>query len=248
MGNQPVRRSLVGRFYYRAVPLSGMRSHDAYITCRWDKAHTGVGAVENELYLTAAAKLANRLPSTPSGGYYFNEAIKAYDWFINSGLINSQNLINNGIVLSTCKNDGNIVFTYNQGIILGGLTELSWSTGDSKYSDLANTLALAGISHLTNANGILVEPCEATGCDPDEQQFKGVFARNIQFLYNRGNDLPAATAATYKNFLQVNANAIWADDQVDNQLGLVWSGPDGTSTVQTQSSALDVIVGAACVS
>ena len=62
----------------------------------WDKSHTGVGAVENELYLTAAAKLANRKPSSPSGGYYFNEAIKAYDWFIGSGLINSQNLINNG--------------------------------------------------------------------------------------------------------------------------------------------------------
>jgi predicted alpha-1,6-mannanase (GH76 family) len=113
---------------------------------------------------------------------------------------------------------------------------------------LANTLALAGIDKLTNANGILVEPCEATGCDGDEQQFKGVFGRNIQFLYSRATNLPAATAATYKNFLQVNANAIWSDDQVDNQLGLVWSGPYTTATIQTQSSALDVIVGAACVS
>lgn len=174
--------------------------------------------------------------------------MKAYTWFVNSGLINSQNLINNGIVLATCKNDGNLVFTYNQGIILAGLAELSWATGDSTYGDLANTLALAGISQLTDANGILHEPCEATGCDPDEQQFKGVFARNIQFLYNREMNLSTDTAATYKNFLLVNANAIWADDQVDNQLGLVWSGPEGSSTVQTQSSALDVIVGAACVS
>jgi predicted alpha-1,6-mannanase (GH76 family) len=150
-------------------------------------------------------------------------------------------------VLSTCKNDGNLVFTYNQGIILSGLAELAWATGNNSYNDLANTLALAGIDHLTDANGILHEPCEATGCDGDEQQFKGIFGRNIQFLYNRATDLPAATAATYKNFLLVNANAIWADDQVNNQLGLVWSGPETTATIQTQSSALDVIVGAACV-
>jgi predicted alpha-1,6-mannanase (GH76 family) len=215
---------------------------------RWDKSKTGVGAVENELYLTAAAKLANRKPSIPSGGYYFNEAIKAYDWFIGSGLINSQNLINNGLVLSTCKNDGNVVFTYNQGILLSGLAELAWATGNNSYNELANTLALAGIDHLTDTNGILHEPCEATGCNGDEEQFKGVFGRNIQFLYNRATNLPAATAAKYKNFLQVNANAIWADDQTDNQLGLVWSGSGGAATIQTQSSALDAIVGAACVS
>jgi predicted alpha-1,6-mannanase (GH76 family) len=174
--------------------------------------------------------------------------MKAYNWFIGSGLINSENLINNGLDLSTCQNDGTVVFTYNQGIILSGLAELTWATGDISYTDLANTLALAGIANFTDANGILHEPCEATGCDGDEEQFKGIFGRNIQFLYNRATDLPAATAATYQNLLQVNANAIWTDDQVDNQLGLVWSGASGTATLQTQSSALDAIVGAACVS
>jgi len=215
---------------------------------RWDKAHTGVGAVENELYLTAAAKLANRRPNTPSGGYYFNEAIKAYEWFIASGLINSDNVINNGLVLSTCKNDGNIVFSYNQGILLSGLAELTWSTGDAKYNQLANTIALAAIANLTDANGILHEPCEKTGCNSDTQQFKGIFGRAIQFLVNRAMVMPAATRATYVDFLRRNADSIWAYNQVDNQLGLVWSGPKGTATIQTQSSALDAIVGAACVS
>lgn len=163
-------------------------------------------------------------------------------------MINSQNLINNGLVLSTCKNDGNFVFSYNQGILLGGLAELTWSTGDSKYNELANTIATAAIGALTDKNGILHEPCEATGCDADEEQFKGVFGRNVQFLYNRGMVLPPDTAALYKNFLEVNANSIWANDNSDNQLGLVWSGPDGASNLRTQSSALDVIVGAACVS
>ncbi|EHK96757.1 putative Mannan endo-1,6-alpha-mannosidase DFG5 [Glarea lozoyensis 74030] len=203
---------------------------------------------ENSLYLTAAAKLANRRPNTPSQGYYYNEALKAHDWFLASGLINSNNLINNGLDLNTCQNDGAAVFTYNQGIILGGLTELSWASGDASHIDLANTIAMSAINALTDENGILTEECEATNtCNRDLQQFKGVFGRNIQFMFNRAA-LTDDIKTTYKNFLTRNADSIWSNDQVDNQLGLDWSGPNSMSTIQTQSSALDAIVGAACVS
>ena len=61
--------------------------------------------------------------------------------------------------------------------------------------------------------------------------------------------MPDDLRSNFTTFLQNNANIIWADDRgVDNQLGLVWSGPSGIATVQTQSSALDAIVGAAAVS
>lgn len=215
----------------------------------WDKAHSGTNAVESALYLTAAAKLANRRPDNPSGGYYYNEAVKMYDWFMASGLINSDNLINDSLNAS-CVNDLTTpIFTYNQGIILSGLTELAWAsdaTTASTMNALANTLALAGINHFTDSAGILHEPCEPN-CDSDLQQFKGIFGRNIQFMVNRANEMPDSARATYVSFLQTNADAIWADDQVDNQLGLVWTGTKGTATLETQSSALDVIVGAACV-
>lgn len=227
--------------------LSKRKRQTSLTTFRWDKAHSGVGAVENELYLATAAKLANRKPNTPSEYYYIDEAIKAYTWFMGTGMLNSANTINNGILLSTCKNDGNLVFTYNQGIILGGLAEMTWATGDDSYTELANTIATAAIGALTDSNGILHEPCEATGCDADEGQFKGIFARNVAFLYKRATVLPAATATLYQTFLQTNANALWADDFSDYNLGLVWSGPYQTADVQTQSSALDAIVGATIV-
>jgi len=67
-------------------------------------------------------------------------------------------------------------------------------------------------------------------------------------MYNRATGLSDETKALYQSFLQKNANSIWANDQINNQLGLVWSGPHTTATVQTQSSALDAIVGAAAVS
>lgn len=168
------------------------RSHNSPNINRWDKAHTQVGAVENELYLTAAAKLANRRPSTPSQGYYYDEAIKAYTWIVNSGLINGDNLINNGLNVQTCKNDNGYVFAYNQGILLSGLAELTWASGDNKYNDLANTIALAAINKMVDSKGIFTDPCDR-GCSTDTEQFKGIFNRGIQFLVNRATVLPAAT-------------------------------------------------------
>lgn len=214
---------------------------------RWDKAQTYVNAIANELYITTAIKLANRSPNSPSPGYYMAEAQRSWDWFWGSGMINSQNLVNDGLN-SGCANNGIEVFTYNQGVILSALTELAWATSNQTYNDLANTLALAGIAHFTDSEGILHEPCEPDSCDGDEQQFKGVFGRNVQFMVNRANAMPEGNKAQYITFLQNNADKIWSSDQVNNQLGLVWSGPEGTATIQTQSSALDVIVGAACVS
>jgi len=177
--------------------------------------------------------------------------MQQYTWFINSGMINSANIINDGldISVSPCKNNGNEGWTYNQGVILSGLAELTWSTGDDTYNNLANTLATASMAHYANnPQLILHETCEPN-CDADLSQFKGIYGRNIQFLVNRADVLSAGLRAQFVEFLQNNANDIWADDRgVSNQLGLVWSGPAGTATVETQSSALDAIVGAAAVS
>jgi predicted alpha-1,6-mannanase (GH76 family) len=215
----------------------------------WNKHHTYVNAIANELYITTAAKLANRKPNNPSGGYYWDEAVKAYTWFMKSGMINSDNLVNDGLN-SSCMNNGIEAFTYNQGVILSGLTEMALSSGDNSYNDLANTLALAGIAHFTDAQGILHEPCEPNSCDGDEGQFKGVFARNIQFMVNRANSMPADAKTKYIQFLQTNADAIWANQQ-NGEVGLVWSDPleqQKPATIQTQSSALDMLVAAAAVS
>jgi predicted alpha-1,6-mannanase (GH76 family) len=164
-------------------------------------------------------------------------------------MINSENLVNDGLDAS-CKNNGIEALTYNQGVILGGLTEMAWSSGDNSYNDLANTLALAGIAHFTDSQGILHEPCEPSSCDADEGQFKGVFARNIQFMVKRANSMPESVRTKYIDFLQRNADDIWAN-QENGRFGLVWNVPLSSqhpATIQTQSSALDMIVAAAAVS
>jgi predicted alpha-1,6-mannanase (GH76 family) len=231
------------------VPLPLHKRHSTNITSsRWNFAKTSVNAIANELFLTASVKLANRIPTNSE---YFTMAMEAYDWFIASGMINSKNIINDGlnIHVKPCKSGDIQGWTYNQGVILSGLAELTWSTGDPKYNNLANTLATASMAHYANnSQMILHEPCEPD-CSTDLSQFKGIYGRNIQFLVNRANVLPANLKTQFVTFLQNNANEIWAKDKgVDNQLGLVWSGPPSVATVETQSSALDAIVGAACVS
>jgi len=210
-----------------------------------------VNAIANELYITTAAKLANRLPNNPYGIVYYDAAITAFNWFNSSGMVNSNLQINDGLIWDQasgkCINNNGPVFTYNQGAWLSGITELAWSAGGD-FNRWAQALASATISQMT-VNGILHDTCdESDSCDGDLQQFKGVFARNVQFIVNRANEIPDATKAAYVAFLQQNADSVWASDQSDGWLGQEWSGPYNQATVQTQSSALDVIVGAASVS
>ncbi|GAB7343674.1 hypothetical protein MBLNU457_1661t3 [Dothideomycetes sp. NU457] len=65
----------------------------------WDKAHTYVNAIANELFLSVAAHLANRVAGKKS--YYVNIAKAEWAWFQNSGLINPENLINDGLTNAT---------------------------------------------------------------------------------------------------------------------------------------------------
>lgn len=98
-----------------------------------------------------------------------------WDWFKGSGIINDQNLINDGLEIDSddsCFNNGDTVWSYNQGVILGGLVELSRATGDFGYLSGATSIAEAAIEALSEG-GILHESCEANGCGADGSQFKG---------------------------------------------------------------------------
>lgn len=199
----------------------------------WDKPHTYVNAIANELFLNVAASLANRV----RGGSvnYLSIAKQQWAWFKASGMINSGNSINDGLSQSTCKNNGGTVWSYNQGVILGGLTELSRATGDSSYTTTATNIANAAISKLA-PNGILTDPCEPN-CGADGTQFKGVFTRNLQILQK------AKPQSSWASFLDNNANSIWNNDRQGNALSVKWAGPFvSPANASTQSSAMDTVV------
>ncbi|KAI1133595.1 glycoside hydrolase family 76 protein [Nemania abortiva] len=203
----------------------------------WSKVGTYTNAIANELYLKVAASLANRVPGQKD--YYLDIANKQWAWFKSSGMINGDNLINDGLD-DNCKNNGMKTWTYNQGVILGALVELSKATGDASLLTEASTIATSAIVHLTK-DGVLYEGCEPD-CGADGAQFKGVFMRNLRALQQ------AAPQDAFKSFLLKNADAIWANDRnSDNQLGPTWNGPFATASAGTQSSAMDALVAAVAV-
>ena len=198
----------------------------------WSKARTYKNAIANELFMSLAARLHER---TPNDQLYLGWALRDWSWFKQSGMINAASLVNDGLNLSTCQNNHGTTWTYNQGVILGGLTDLFRSTGDHAYLDQAEAIADAATHTLVNANGILVEPCEPS-CGADGTQFKGIFTRNLFSLYR--TDLRPA----YLSFVQANAGSIWANDRNgQNQLGLRWAGPFDRADAARQSSALDAL-------
>jgi predicted alpha-1,6-mannanase (GH76 family) len=197
----------------------------------WNKTHSYKNAIPNELFLLAAIRLHQRTPGDVGAGSYLYWATNEWAWFKASGMINGQNLVNDG--LNGCANNGQTTWTYNQGVILGGLTDLYKVTGDITFLNQATAIANATIATLVDGNGVLREPCESGDCGGDGPQFKGIFIRYLAYLYD------VTHAPAYYNFLYKNAHAVWFNDRnVFNQLGLKWDGPWDSADAARQSSAM----------
>jgi predicted alpha-1,6-mannanase (GH76 family) len=209
----------------------------------WSTARKYKNAIANELFLTVAAKLANRTRGKQSAAY-LNWAQQEWTWFKASGMINAQNLINDGLNSKNsndCTNNGGKTWSYNQGVILDGLVELSKADKDRTLLPQAEAIADAAIAHLTTPEGVLTEQVSGT----DLPQFKGIFLRNVMAL---SKAVPRAHRARYKTFVQTNADSIWSNDRgAGVQFGGVWQGPFDSGDATRQTSALDALIAAAAM-
>ncbi|KAF2103472.1 Six-hairpin glycosidase [Rhizodiscina lignyota] len=206
----------------------------------WDKAHTQVNAIANALFISVAAQLANRASNKD---YYLAFAKKQWNWFMESGLINSAGNINDGLDLDTCKNNGDTVWTYNQGVILGAAVELDKADpGTGIYIPKAQAIADAALANtqLVDSNGILHDVNEPN-LGSSGVNFKGIFIRNLGILNQQVH------SDKYVTFIQKQADAIWTKARgVGDELGPVWSGPvyADLTNAGTHSSAMDALVAA----
>jgi predicted alpha-1,6-mannanase (GH76 family)/acetyl esterase/lipase len=204
----------------------------------WSKDRHYKNAIANELFLSIAARLANLSQDEQKRATYLDWAQREWKWFATSGMINKDNLVNDGLD-STCHNNQRTVWTYNQGVILGGLSALTKASNDVKALSVARSIALAAISRLTDPEGVLHDPCEPSRCGKDAVQFKGIFARNLAALNAE------ARAPQFAAFLETNAEAVWKNRDSDNRFGVVWSGLSDVKNAATQVSGLDALLAAA---
>ncbi len=206
----------------------------------WSKDRKYKNAIANELFLSVAAHLAARSAGAERK-QYTKWAGREWKWFRHSGMINGQGLVNDGLDLATCKNNGRTTWTYNQGVVLGGVAELQTIKRDKKQLRVAKGIADAALAHLTDANGVLHDTCEPN-CGGDGVQFKGIFLRNLAAFD------PVESDARYAAFAETNAKSILDHDQgPDFHFGEVWSGPYKQATAATQTSALDAILAASAM-
>jgi predicted alpha-1,6-mannanase (GH76 family) len=176
----------------------------------WSRERTYKNAITNSLFLLAAARLRSAWSD------------RAWAWLEASGMINEDGLVNDG--LHECRNNGGPTWTYNQGVLISALVELS-------LVDRAATLARAAMRALA-PGGILREPSEAD-CDADQEIFKGVLAQGLGRLCRAD---PAGTG-DIAAFLRHNADSVWAGRDASDAFGLSWTPPAGRVTPATHASA-----------
>ncbi len=192
-------------------------------------------AITNELYLELNAALHNRIAGDTT---YLGRARAEWSWFQGSGMINGDHLVNDGLNSSTCAPTGS-TYTYNQGVVLGGLSELYRATGDSALLDTAKTLANASTtSGALNPGGVLSDIGEAGSCSSDGASFKGPYVRGLAALDS------ALSGHPYSAYLDRQANAAYANDRdLLDQYGPHWNGPFSLPTPGhgCQQSALSAL-------
>ena len=135
---------------------------------------------------------------------YLEAAIEGHKWLKSSNMTNSKGLYvdgyhvrgwhggeNGSIGTGQCNVRDEMVYTYNQGVLLSGLRGLWEATGSDGYLEeghqlIQNVISATGWYNQEEderhrwagigRNGILEESCDARGyCSQDGQTFKGIF-------------------------------------------------------------------------
>jgi predicted alpha-1,6-mannanase (GH76 family) len=151
-------------------------------------------------------------------------------------MLNGSNLVNDGVNLSTCRNNGDVTWTYNQGVLMNALVQLNRLTGDANALATARRIGDAmTTSGYLSPGGILREVNESNTCGGDGASFKGAAIRGLGVLN-------AATGGAYNTYLRRQADSNYANnrDSID-AYGSHWAGPYVPTNHSCQHSVLDLL-------
>lgn len=201
----------------------------------WDPARTYKNAITNELLIYASTQLYLATGQQE----YRDWALRTWSWFARSSMIGEDGLVNDGLD-AACRNNRQPRFTYNQGVLVGGLTDLTRITGDPQYRAVAVKTALASAHSLVTPRGILHEPVDAIGADG--LMFKGIFAYHLGHLLE---DMPnGPERSELMRWVLLNAGAVWTSSASGTRaIDSDWSG-NAASGAAAQASGIDMLLAA----
>ncbi|WP_162293057.1 glycoside hydrolase family 76 protein [Actinophytocola xinjiangensis] len=202
---------------------------------RWKEGSTYKASISNSLYVQVNATLAARAGETR----FRDRALAGWSWFAGTGLIGGDNLVRDGLDESGCA-PGGTVFTYNQGVLMSGLTALSALTGDpgprARARQVADATTRPG-SPLTDSSGVLHDPAEGwDDCLKDGAYFKAGLARGLAELN------AAVSGGPYTAYLDRQADTAYSRSRnAFDQYSLSWSAWTRPAGPGCQASALAVL-------
>ncbi|XP_078687147.1 uncharacterized protein LOC144919547 [Branchiostoma floridae x Branchiostoma belcheri] len=239
--------------------------HDWNYQYGWD--HTGTCGVPggywfydkkttitNVQMLQLSAKLYRH-----TGNSTFLERMKTtWKYIQKNGLIDTETFQVSNIATDKCTGNRDFNKTFNSGVLVGGLVEMTHILNDTSYLKLAHRVAQATIFYNSH-QGVLVERCWPE-CDKDEYVYKGIFVRHLRYLMDVSDDI---TRKAYSDWLDGNiksviSNAVcWPEERscnityqdgpsLYNKTGpvfdLEWRGPFNISNPMVQAEVFDLLV------
>jgi predicted alpha-1,6-mannanase (GH76 family) len=236
-------------------------------------------AIANELFIAVAAALGVRYRGRKAVGReqpdYEQLALRGWEWFSQPrpggvAMINDANLVNDSPDEQGVNNNTKSIWSYNQGVILGGLADLTELTGEQAYLGRAQAIADSFIANPwyavprsggrparippPDASGVIDEilheynECAADGTGPpaappgvDSTQFKGIFMRHLARLYL------TTSKPSYRQFILTNARSALSHLNDRRQFGCNWAAAVDAPDFIRQTAGLDLITAALLV-
>jgi len=236
-------------------------------------------AIANELFISVAAALALR--RRRQGGEDHTDCLdwarRGWAWFSSPSpdgvaMINAAGLVNDSPDNGGVNNNTASIWSYNQGVLLRGLSDLTELTGDQVYRARAEEIADAFITNPwyqapRPGKGLAPQPpptqsgvihgilhehdeCQADGAarprgsmpGVDSTLFKGIFVRNLARLYQ------ATGKPSYRQFILANAQSALGHMNEHYQFGCNWAAPVDVADFVRQAAGVDLINAALLVS
>ncbi|KAF2720999.1 glycoside hydrolase family 76 protein [Polychaeton citri CBS 116435] len=186
-----------------------------------------------------------------------DNAIKEYSWFKSQPFRNAQGLVIDGFHISdgqtTCDQPSDMVYTYNQGVLLSGLRQLWEATGDQSYLEDAYAYIYSTINatgwyartgdeaaqwHGLGRNGIMEDYCDAAAnCSQDAQMFKGIYFHHLDLFCE-----PLPTRKPLINGITHVASSSLAGSHARKCQGYVpWVAHNARAALATRNSTSNII-------